>query len=104
MATGVAGAAGTLFQPYQAFDVGSWPEAVAIGDVTGDGRSDVVMTTGYYGDPANDFRLWVFAGADSGSLSAPVSYATGSTRTPESVVVGDITGDGLADGSSVSTK
>jgi FG-GAP-like repeat/Domain of unknown function DUF11 len=97
MATGVAGAAGTLFQPYQAFDVGSWPEAVAIGDVTGDGRSDVVMTTGYYGDPANDFRLWVFAGADSGSPAAPVSYATGSTRTPESVAVGDITGDGLAD-------
>ena len=36
IATGVAGAAGTLFQPYQAFATGSWPEAVAIGDVTGD--------------------------------------------------------------------
>ena len=31
IATGVAGAAGTLFQPYQAFATGSWPEAVAIG-------------------------------------------------------------------------
>jgi hypothetical protein len=97
LATGVASAAGTLFQPYQAFEVGSWPEAVALGDVTGDGRNDVVMTTGYYADPANDFRLWVFAGTESGSLAAPVSYATGYTRTPESVAVGDITGDGRAD-------
>jgi hypothetical protein len=97
LATGVAGAAGTLFQPYSAVDVGSWPEAVAMGDVTGDGRTDVVMTTGYYFDPANDFRLWVFAQTESGALAPPVSYATGFTRTPESVRIGDLTGDGLAD-------
>jgi Domain of unknown function DUF11/FG-GAP-like repeat len=95
--TGVAGAAGTLFQPYQAFDVGSWPEAVAIGDVTGDGRADVVMTTGFYFDPANDDRVWVFAQTDVGSLADPVSYSTGSTATPSSVDVGDVTGDGRAD-------
>jgi Domain of unknown function DUF11/FG-GAP-like repeat len=95
--TGVAGAAGTLFQPYQALDVGSWPEAVAIGDVTGDGRADVVLTTGFYFDPANDDRVWVFAQTDGGSLAAPVSYATGSTATPSSVDVGDVTGDGRAD-------
>lgn len=97
VATGVAGAAGTLFQPYQAFDVGSWPEAVAVGDVTGDGRADVVMTTGYYFDPANDNRVWVFAQGVGGSLAAPVSYPTGSTSTPESVAVGDVTGDGRTD-------
>src|SRR6476659_794921 len=44
---------GSLFQPYQATPVGSWPEAVAIGDVNGDGRNDVVMTTSYYFDPTN---------------------------------------------------
>src|SRR5918996_466046 len=97
IATGVAGAAGTLFQPYLAVDVGSWPEAVATGDVTGDGRTDVVMTTGYYFDPANDYRLWVFAQTDSGALSAPVSYSTGQTRRPKSVAVGDISGDGRLD-------
>jgi hypothetical protein len=32
--------AGFDFEPYQAYGVGSWPEAVAIGDVTGDGLSD----------------------------------------------------------------
>lgn len=97
ISTGVAGAAGTLFQPYRAFEVGSWPEAVAIGDVTGDGRPDVVMTTDYYFDPASDFRVWVFAQTEGGSLAAPVSYATGYTKSPASVAVGDITGDGRAD-------
>jgi Domain of unknown function DUF11/FG-GAP-like repeat len=97
IATGVAGAAGTLFQPYYAYDVGSWPEAVAVGDATGDALSDVVLTTGSYADPANDFRVWVFAQTTSGSLATPVSYATGQTQTPESVAVGDVTGDGRAD-------
>jgi len=97
IATGVAGAAGTLFQPYQAFTVGSWPEAVAIGDVTGDGRADVVMTTGYYSDPANDNRVWVFAQSGAGTLAPPVSYPTGSTATPQSIAVGDVTGDGRKD-------
>src|SRR6187551_2015767 len=97
IATGVAGAAGTLFQPYQAFATGSWPEAVAIGDVTGDGRADVVMTTGFYFDSANDYRVWVFAQTGGGSLAAPVSYPTGSTATPQSVQVGDVTGDGRKD-------
>ena len=95
-----AGAAGAApFAPYSAVSVGSWPEAVAIGDVTGDGRPDVVMTTGYAGDAENDFRLWVFAQAPDGSLAAPVSYPTAGSygRGPESVAVGDITGDGRAD-------
>ncbi len=97
IAVGVAGAAGTVFQPYQAFPVGSWPEAVAIGDVTGDGRPDVVMTTGYYFDPAHDYRVWVFAQTGAGDLAAPVSYPTGYTTTPQSVAIGDVTGDGRKD-------
>jgi fibronectin type 3 domain-containing protein len=92
-------AAAGLFAPYQSYPVGSWPEAVAIGDVTGDGRADVAMTTSYYFDPANDFRLWIFAQATDGTLEPPVSYATASTYThrAESVAIGDITGDGRAD-------
>ena len=97
IATGVAGAAGTLFQPYQAFATGSWPEAVTIGDVTGDGHADVVMTTGFYFDSENDYRVWVFAQTGGGTLAAPVSYPTGSTATPQSVQVGDVTGDGRKD-------
>ena len=65
------------FSPYQAVDVGSWPEAVAVGDVTGDGRSDVLMTTSYYFDAAHDYKLWVFAQQPDGTLAAPVAYPTG---------------------------
>jgi FG-GAP-like repeat/Domain of unknown function DUF11 len=100
LATAVpAAAADPLFQPYEAYPVGSWPEAVAIGDVTGDGRNDVVMTTSFYFDEPNDYRLWVFAQAADGTLSAPVSYPTAAAygNRPESVAIGDLTGDGRAD-------
>ena len=79
MATNAAAAG--MFAPYQAYPVGSWPEAVAIGDVTGDGRADVVMTTSYYFDPANDFRLFVFAQAADRTLEPP-SPTRPPRRTP----------------------
>jgi hypothetical protein len=99
LATVVPAAASAGFQPYQAYPVGSWPEAVAIGDVTGDGRNDVVMTTHYYFDAPNDYRLWVFEQQVGGTLAPPVSYATAATYTngPDSVAIGDITGDGRND-------
>ena len=98
-ATAVGAVPASLFQAYQATPVGSWPEAVAIGDVNGDGRNDVVMTTSYYFDPADDFHLWVFPQAPDGTLPPPVSYATAATygNRPDSVAIGDITGDGRAD-------
>ena len=88
-----------VFQPYQALSVGSSPKAVAIGDVTGDGRNDVVMTTGYSSSPSVDFHLFVFAQRSDGTLAPPVSYATaaGYSSSADSVAIGDITGDGRAD-------
>ena len=88
-----------VFQPYQAMSPGSSAKAVAIGDVTGDGRNDVVMTTWYSNTPAVDFHLFVFAQLPDGSLGSPASYATaaGYTNSPDSVAVGDVTGDGRAD-------
>ena len=35
----------SLFQPYVAYPTGSSPEAVAIGDLDGDGRNDVALFT-----------------------------------------------------------
>ncbi|MFL5641810.1 MAG: FG-GAP-like repeat-containing protein [Chloroflexota bacterium] len=90
-------AASTLFAPYQSIALGSDTKAVAIGDVTGDGRADVVATSaqGFYAD----YRLYVSASLADGTLAAPVSYPTPGTGTNriESVAIGDITDDGRED-------
>ena len=95
----VAAASGPVFAPYQAFPSVPQAAAVATGDVTGDGRADVVVTNGYTGNASIDFRLWVLAQTSSGALAAPVSYATAGSypNRIESVAVGDITRDGRAD-------
>ena len=49
------GNAAGLFLPYQALSIGSWPEAVAIGDVNNDDKNDVVITTA---KPAKSTFFW----------------------------------------------
>ena len=60
-----------LFKSYEAYPTGSWPEAVAIGDVNGDGRNDVVLVTSFYFDAEHDYKLFVFLQDASGVLAAP---------------------------------
>lgn len=83
-----------LFLPYTATSVGSWPEAVAIGDVNNDGKNDVVMTTSTYFDPTNDEHLFVFLQSNTGALNPPVKYPAGNG---ESVAIGDMNNDGRQD-------
>jgi hypothetical protein len=88
-----------IFTPYTAMPTGSWPEATAIGDVNGDGLKDVVMTTSYYFDAENDYKLFVFLQAADGQLQTPIKYATQGTypSPPQSVDIGDVNGDGKND-------
>jgi hypothetical protein len=64
------------FQPYQAYSTGSWPIAVAIGDVTSDGRNDILLTTSEYFDPDNDFKLFFFKQDQNGLLAPPLRLTT----------------------------
>ena len=94
-ASGVALDTGGLFHPYVALPTGSWPEAVAIGDINGDGLNDVVMVTSSYFDPANDNTLHVWTQNPDGTLAPRVKYFLGGR--PQSVAIGDVNGDGLND-------
>jgi len=95
----ISGQSPALFRPYVKFPIGSRPEAVAIGDVNGDGRNDVVLTSSFYFDPINDFRLHVFLQNSNGELDPPVKYDTGGSygNRPVSVAIGDVNNDGRAD-------
>jgi fibronectin type 3 domain-containing protein len=84
-----------LFQPYINYPTGSWPEAVAIGDVNGDGKNDVVMTTSSYADPLNDYKIFVFLQNSTGGLNSPIKYSV--SGTPESVGIADLNNDGKKD-------
>jgi subtilisin family serine protease len=87
------------FSAYRAFDTGSKPETVAVGDVTGDGRLDALLATTSHFDPANDYSLFVFAQRPDGSLATPVRYPTrlGAAAEKGGMAVLDVTGDGRLD-------
>ncbi|MGC5019075.1 S8 family serine peptidase [Micromonospora sp. DT47] len=94
----LASATAPMFGPYQAKTTGSWPSTVAIGDLTGDGRNDVVMATGFYFDAVNDYKLFVYAQKSDGTLDVPVKYATGlKYGDAAALAVLDANGDGKQD-------
>lgn len=87
------------FAPFQSYSVGSWPQSVAIGDFDSDGRKDVALTTSYYFDPANDFKLFVFRQDASGGLvTPPLELDThGAYSDSMSVAAADFVSDGATD-------
>lgn len=87
------------FAAFHTTYVGSWASSVAVGDFTGDGRQDVVMSTTFYSDPTNDYALFLFAQTASGAFASPRRLATfgsqgGGTMEAAS---GDLDGDGHTD-------
>jgi len=85
--------------------VGSREASVAIADVTGDGRNDVLLSTShatsFTSDPADDFKLFVFDQHPDGTFGAPSRLPTdgydAGTPMLMGVAAGDLTGDGRAD-------
>ena len=75
-----AGAAPISFPPYTLFRTAGDGAAVAIADVSGDGRRDVLMTTGFQGDVAGRFKLLVYRQSPQGGLYAPRAYGTSGIR------------------------
>jgi hypothetical protein len=76
---------------YATSAVNGRPVGIAVADVTGDGKPDL-LTANSYG-----YSVSLFAGTGTGTFQAPVSYSFGTTSAPLDVVVADINGDGRPD-------
>ncbi len=89
----------SLFNPYFTISVNSWAKVVAIGDINSDGKKDVVLATGFYNNPTNDNKVFVFLQNSNGSLNPPVQYtpSTFFTSDIESIDVADVNEDGKDD-------
>jgi hypothetical protein len=66
---------------------------VAVGDVNGDGKPDIITANSGGTTPGN--TVSVLLGDGRGSFSAATSYRVGSQ--PIAVAVGDVNGDGKPD-------
>jgi serine/threonine protein kinase len=77
------------FQAPLAFDAGSNPVSVAVGDFNRDGIADLVVAN----HASNNVS--VLLGKGDGTFRAAVNYATGSG--PNAVAVADMNGDGIPD-------
>lgn len=82
------------FQPVATYATGvanGSPAGIAVADVTGDGKPDLVTANGF------GYNISVFAGTGTGSFQAPVSYALGPNAAPLDVTVADLNADGQPD-------
>ena len=88
---------GFALLPYRTNPTGSWPDAVAVGDVTGDGRADVVMTTSYYFNPESDYHVFVFPQNAAGVLVSPSRTAYQQMPSNTGLALGNFDGQGGLD-------
>jgi hypothetical protein len=82
------------FLAAQILATGGSGDAVAVGDVTGDGRADIVVADA----SISDAHVILFAQSTTGTFSAPpVSLSLGANRGSNDVTIHDIDGDGRND-------
>jgi hypothetical protein len=63
--------------PPEIHPIGSWADAAAVGDVNGDGRDDVVVSTTFYFDDGNDYQVLVYLQQADGTLAPPLRFPYG---------------------------
>ena len=75
--------------PATSYGVGTYPQAIAVGDFNGDGIPDLVVAN------SNSNSVGILLGNGDGTFKPQQTYATG--YYPSAIVVGDFNGDGKLD-------
>ena len=75
---------------------GLYADAVAVGDINGDGNPDLVVTNECNGNSCTNGTYGVLLGNGDGTFQAAVSYNSGGV-TATSVALADVNGDGKLD-------
>src|SRR5436853_433610 len=83
-----ATAAPIFSSAFLSFDTGTNPTSVAVGDMNGDGKPDLVV-------PTHFMNVAILIGNGDGTFGAKADYAAGTH--PYSVAIGDLNRDGKPD-------